>query len=68
MAGMPGRSMRLVLGSLVALVLVLGVLLVLDSKKVESPGVAEQPKSTDPAGSTPRAPNEPVPRTTDSPK
>ena len=56
----PGQSIRLVLGSLVALLLVLGILLILDSKKVESPGVAEQP--------APRAPSNAAPGTTESPR
>ncbi|WP_178130484.1 hypothetical protein [Reyranella sp. CPCC 100927] len=40
--------MRLVLGSLVALILVVGVLLVLDGKKAQAPSTAEVPSDTAP--------------------
>lgn len=61
----PGRSIRIVLGSLLA-VLLIGVLLFLDGKRVDVPYTAERSGKSEPAIPTPQAPINPG--TTDNPK
>ena len=56
----PARTVWRVLGSAVFLVLLLGVLLFLDGKRLDMPSTAERLRSGEPAVPTPSAPSTPA--------